>query len=1737
MEKQLFNFGKPKKGWLARKSKCCLAIILSVGLLLPYPSDIVRALMAEGENGTCPHHLIHTAECGYVEAVAGHPCNHVHDETCGYLIPTEENSEENSVNFEMNSEEKDKIASEKIENNQTAGNGEDPEENQTEEPDVTPYLDIANEETKEAEKTAKIDETAPVVLPGVCNHVHDEACGYVAAVEGHPCEFVCEICNPEQVEAIAIQNWQWVDEEEYLVFDEDAQNWYLALPGASEENVVTPDILREFLPANLTVTLAEDKTENLPLSWDLSAFPEEGAWEGTFLLRADLPQGYCLAEEATALTVVLDLGGVQTFLTEAELEDHIVTEGVVNPAGVTVNLFDYWVNANGENPAAPNGDILTKNHNHYREKGSIAGFSNNNDWNRGINKGHLLLFGDGIIHGGLWNKGAGSSNTYGQQYAGMEGIVKPVLAGGYPEINLANAKKQLTGNQTERDWTKILDWLLAGDHKGAAAVAGQTYPYEGDTPQNLSNTLIGIWEKETEQSIDDMDAKESLDYLFNPSTNHANKKSYENVTGLFQLDEQGYYTYSMRNNFAEFVYEPVGRDMEASDGHFVLYDAPGTFQSNGNTIDTADHGNFFPFNKGTEVFTDIVDGQLVSNTRCFGNVTNHHFGMTIDMAMRQPIGGMINMGSENNPMVFQFAGDDDVWIFIDDVLVLDLGGVHSEIYGTIDFSTGAVNIGRSFGTGIGGGIPDNPADPSRVVTQTTLKEIFTAAGREDTVSWNGNTFSSNTDHHLRMFYLERGNYDSSLTLRFNIQPLLYQQIKKVDKLGNPLAGVEFKLYEAKENNGSYTAVGDVLATLTTDVDGVALFTSNVMRKDGAGRVMYEPFNFNDRENPYYILKESNTLDGYRGLPIDIVLEYNPKTTMLRVVNRWTTGAYSSFTSTVAGNKNVTYGHYNADTGDIDADTDKLVPLSKQRDGLVVAIPMMLQEGSRLWQAVHGSNTYGFSLVRVDPDHYNVDEWRKATLTAAIYQCGEYGGTTPGWYLDWSAENYRLEGTLTDLPGRADRYKLSNPDTYDMMMVYGIIEPDAFAALGITANNSGARYEALGAYIHNLTTQLKTANPALTLEEAFDMAVKQTVEQIMAVEVTGTGSNKGFSFLNVSQFNRNFRSMIYIPNEQRELYVQKIDQNGRPINGAVFGLYADEECTGTPIASGRTARVNNQEGVLVFTPTIPAGERDGVGYAEMVWVNEIHDRAEPYFYLKEISAPAGYEVNPTITPVIVGIYSIYADAGVAGNGISVMAGVGKLMQTMVKFASDGEVNITLRDIEAIGQVQNSGEFAIDGWQDMKLNASAVSRTMNLHYGLNAVIDYGLHDEDGGQNINPFLVTDTGFIRVRVEQNYEKLFDEPSAALKDDLGDLDITSLFSLVNFVVVTDQTTTPTQTGHLTISKMLAGAGLQPDDYIKNFQFKLELTDEAGNDLTGEYYFYGTNKTGYVKNGDIIPLHHDESITVLGLPAGVKFKVTEETAAGWHVFPKSGVVENTILANQTAVAAFSNSKEPWPEIGAISISKTVTGSGGDKAKEFTFAITLTDKDGTELTDRFDYIGSKTGTIASGETVQLKHGESITLQKIPAGSKYFVVEKEANLDRYQTEANGDSGVIEDGVTGMVVFHNHKESDKPGRPKPTNPDEPEDPKKPDDPGNSSDPTPSDDPSKPDEKDHPNPNKPDNSNHSSSSDNSQVSDSGKSDSTLTPKTGDNQLTGLWAALCAGALLAVLVLLYKKPGRKYEK
>lgn len=1317
--------------------------------------------------------------------------------------------------------------------------------------------------------------------------------------------------------------------------------------------------------------------------------------------------GYCirvnsnnpdLPDESNDTAEIEGILNLTITLHDLHLEEHTVSS--VNPLNTTVNLFDYWVGQDG----AGGNDLLRpyEDWDHKGSDGNYRGHTGVKNWDQGINTGRLLLFGDGNIHAGFWNKGAGASSDYGKAKAGMTGIVKSVLDEGYPVVDDEEMEKQID------QYNGISDWNLCGDH-----VDGNLTSVN---PKNISDTVSKNWKASGNSA--------SLDYLFDPDVKNNYKRSHEDVKGLFQIDNNGYYYYDMRQNFAEY---------DQGSNQFVLYDGPAVDRTdssyeNGGFTGGRSVGNFFPFNTGEQVFDLVENGKLSGNQnisshndRTTAGYMNHHLGMTVDVEFRQPLNGVVNTGVSNNePMTFQFSGDDDVWIFIDDVLVLDLGGIHSEIYGTIDFSTGKIAIGQSWKSN---GFPysdDGTVDISKLpapVETTTLKEQFEKAGKSEDTLWRGDTFASNTGHTLKMFYLERGNYDSSLALRFNLQPLLYQQLRKVDQDGNPLGNVEFDLYPAEEvaeqtsgaikclytdnsvNNGKEFYVKqkseEAYVHLTTASDGTAQFL------DEQGNY----FNFADQGRQYYVLKETKTPDGYRPLPVDIVLYYDSDTSMLSVANRWSTGSYACSVMHNAGTGSISYGYFDDQTGNIVKDPDKPVSRQKQETGLVVAIPMMKRNSDGIWEALYGSNLGGFNASAVG-SNAGVETWREAVLRAVLEQAAN--DSNPNWNLSWDSENLRLVGTITDLPGLANRYQIVNPNG-DMQIIYGIIEPAALQKLGVSGEDAKERYEALGKYIKKNGTE-------------------KTLQAIMDVAVSDTGSGRGFSFLNAGQLTRDFRSLIYIPNEQRELWVMKVDQDGKPRNGARFGLYSNERCTGDPVAQGTTATVNGQEGTLIFSPS----DEQSAGHAQMMWASFTRTR----YYLKELSAPDDCTLNSTIVPVVVGSYSVYADAGKREDGVSVMAGVGRLTQTMRQFAINDDVDITLRDITAIQQYQPSEntEVLAEDWKDTALEGtSEVWRSLNLHFGKNAVVDYGLHDEDGGKLYKPFFVSDTGFIRARVIQNYAALTTQiyensKSDANKDDLGDTDLTNLFSLLNIVVVTDQTIKDTGTGKLMISKMLKNSEFNKEDYTKNFTFTIHLTDATGHELSGNYYFYGTDKAGYISSGMTFPLHHDEQIVILGLPAGTKYTVTEASESGWYPFPKKGTADGEIIKDTTSFAAFYNSRDPWPDIGFLVLHKTVAGNG-DRSKEFTFNVTFTNADGTQLEQEFSYTGDKKGKISSGQSVTLSHDEYITIFDLPAGTQYTVTEKEANQSGYVTTSYGQEGIVEDGKIHTAAFTNAMEQEAP------------------------------------------------------------------------------------------------------------
>lgn len=199
---------------------------------------------------------------------------------------------------------------------------------------------------------------------------------------------------------------------------------------------------------------------------------------------------------------------------------------------------------------------------------------------------------------------------------------------------------------------------------------------------------------------------ESLDYLFGGKSDSA-VTNYTPAGGLLTLDKDGYYVFDADSQYA--AYDKTSNKFE---------------RSKQNCVNQTNTPCFTPFGDDTKK-------------------NKYSFGMNLGAKFYMPKDGKVN----NQDMVFDFTGDDDVWVFIDGVLVLDLGGIHQALDGSINFATGKITYDKTQSYG-------NP--PAATITQA-----FTNAGE----TWDSTAYKT---HHLSFFYLERGDGGSNCKIRFNL---------------------------------------------------------------------------------------------------------------------------------------------------------------------------------------------------------------------------------------------------------------------------------------------------------------------------------------------------------------------------------------------------------------------------------------------------------------------------------------------------------------------------------------------------------------------------------------------------------------------------------------------------------------------------------------------------------------------------------------------------------------------------------------------------------------------------------------------------------------------------------------------------------------------------------------------------------------------------------------------------------
>ena len=891
-----------------------------------------------------------------------------------------------------------------------------------------------------------------------------------------------------------------------------------------------------------------------------------------------------VAQGTTLPDLLTNTVAMLTSTQEEVIESHKVTEGVEDPDGTTITLFDYW-----DDDSHKDGDDYLG-----------AAYSSTVRYEGGIN----------------YDDSTGTRNQL------------EFNQGGHGNIDLSINSSGTALRQ------KLVQGVLGDDG----------YPVLGGL-----GTLGSSYRDGNGSAI----TQKSLAYLFNSNdedteTQVKGKEVYENAKGLLQVDDEGYYYYNSRENFASYNEET---------GSFDLYDAPAVYPYGNSGL-----GQFFPFDDATEVF----DGTVSNGTLNAANVNsvastatgstaklNHWFGLNMTTQFTQTNNGIASTGDD---VTFEFSGDDDVWVFIDGVLVGDMGGIHSARSLTINFKTGEVN-----------------ADG----TTTTIRECFANAAETysaqgytyDESDFSGDTFANNTVHTLQFYYLERGNWDSNMSLKFNLTNSPLNGAEKVDENGNGIGGVTFGLYPADENHQPIDNDNPAMTVETSD-DGTVSFVN----EDGTPMTFAELYTKYKTE--HYVVRELDTPDGYRTIDGDIRVRYDHDTGAIYCENSWETGVFGATGEIVTApttmqlTNDATGETYNAtlSTGG-DAGLTLTSSDGTSSSGGILFATVLHQSNDGTWHAVYGTREEGdWSTTESSTEEY-------AAVLDAITEVLDHNER--GAWLFNKTEDNQYEAEIKELPGDVSGYRSVNENGKFMLQMY-----------------------------YSTASSLSEVN-------ASNLYKVKSLDE-------GKGSNG-------ATFTRQFAAIFKVPNIHNHLVVQKLDEDGNAISAtstsdvmsAEFSLYRKDDVT---LNDDGTYEIHEGATAYMTAKTYDRDADDALA-ANAQGVASFDGIAAGDYVLIETKAPQGYAAGEYASHVYVDNSGVYVNAGSATDGIAVHRDIGQLVSTMKQFATDTNLDNTLTYVTAQLQTSNDDACLTDGtlWQDVE-GASQVLKFNNA--SSNNALDYSV-----------------------------------------------------------------------------------------------------------------------------------------------------------------------------------------------------------------------------------------------------------------------------------------------------------------------------------------------------------------------------------------------------------------------------
>ena len=905
---------------------------------------------------------------------------------------------------------------------------------------------------------------------------------------------------------------------------------------------------------------------------------------------------------------------------------------------------------------------------------------------------------------------------------------------------------------------------------------------------------------------------------------------------------------------------------------------------------------------GKEIATDVrTVSYLPFNSSDSENGVNNDlgFGTYFDIKFKIRSDGKVDTVNGNGSVnaTFEFMGDDDVWVFIDDKLVLDLGGDHKDTTGLIDFAekkayaNDATKLGYNSNTGVYVGMDNLSKNLTKQLT-VNLQDVMA----DGTFNSDG-SYNESMTHTLRMFYMERGMYESDLLVRFNFAAIPNNNTLKIKEI-TQFKDINAGLLELTQKAADYDVFDYSISNSGTSADdvgesGILSPTYNYYQRDNLGQkallsgkdIEYDLVYDNDS----IYLDTSKVLSGGHTWDYDTVL----------AAWIWKDGDDSSSRLYLAQQVDE---HLYKFSG-FSSDANKVVFCRLHAD-------QSYTDGSSSWPG--DGNVYDKAELGFENSYiYVVNDWKnniskgsRATKQEVHYETHDFdptqGNAVKNVNYIWTDDTAKI---------------IKNTDTNDLV---GTTDGSGSFRLmyGTNENESSAEFQ----------RQFKKGSQMTVNQNDLMKTVERTDVENTPETFGTTKSRSASKYYDTTVTVVDNEGGIIIPETATSKTSYEYSNNNPDSKNPV---QITETFVNTPKVGAITVTKNldpNDNVTDEFEFTIRLYDIFGVSGIEV----------EDYSLIsanKTIGSDGTFILTRDETLVIQGIpygtkYTV-TENPVKNYNLKETSAEGEKIVYEGTFDDESGINIDDANKETVINTRKTNSLTLSKALAGDYSDTDVDEDTPFEFTVNFTAPEGVTLSDYKFKVDGREITGTSSITINVSAKQSVTI----SGIPYGTG-YTVSEALSMVNWSNSGDETGTIGETpstavitntytkpavGNLEITKnVLTSTGsdeIEDSDKALVFEFTVTLTDISGAALTTDdtYNMTKTSSAGvsddmltFEKGVATVTLSDDESVLIEGIPAGYHYTVTESYMAGFT--PSSTNAESAIVKDTTVTAEFTNTK-------------------------------------------------------------------------------------------------------------------------------------------------------------------------------------------------------------------------------------